>query len=78
MTDTERALRDALEQEQRKFRQETLRTSELSALLRRFIDEHHVRGGHPAERWSKECVLCVLLTEAVELLASPINRERKP
>lgn len=59
------------------FQRETLRTSELSALVKRFIDEHHVRGGHPAIRWTKECALCVILADAVALLAKPLNEEAR-
>lgn len=60
----------------KQFQRETLRTSELSVIVKRFIYLHHVRDGHPAERWTKECDLCVVLADAVALLAKPLNAPR--
>jgi len=65
--------RDEFLREREKFQRETLRTHQLTAIVRRFIEEHHVRGGHPASRWSKECDLCVILADALQLIGTPLN-----
>lgn len=61
----------ALTEERRKFQRETLRTSELSVLLKRFADKH--RHHHTPGPWSRDCDLCALVGEADALLAKPIN-----
>ena len=66
----------ALIEERRKFQQETLRTSELSALLKRFADKH--RHQHTPGPWSRGCDLCALVGEADELLGKPINTDGVP
>jgi hypothetical protein len=65
--------REAFLLEREKFQRETLRTSQLTKIVRRFVEEHHVRGGHPASRWSKACDLCVILADALELIGTPLN-----
>lgn len=64
-------LEATLNEERRKFQTETLRTSELSAMLRRFIDK--LAPEHTAGPWSRDCDLCRLVSEATTLLDKPIN-----
>lgn len=61
----------ALEQERAKFQQETRRTSELSRLLKRWIDRHEAE--HGPGPWAKSCEVCALVGESNALLARPIN-----
>ena len=79
---TEAELREAIEaapqtwelayrEEARKFQQETLRTSELTQLLQRFVNDVHPE--HTPGAWSRGCVRCELVKTAMELLARPIN-----
>ena len=69
------AVVEALEQERQKFQRETLRTSELSVMLLRFIQKHHDKGCR-AERWPKSCDVCDLMLEGETLLAKPLNGPR--
>lgn len=71
-TQPNEGMREALEEEQRKFRQETLRTSELSVLLKKWQDraEYH---SHQRSPWAIQCDWCELTRETHELLNKPIN-----
>lgn len=61
----------ALNEERRKFQQETLRTSELSALLQKFVGK--LKPEHEEGPGSRGCDLCRLVAEAEALLAKPVN-----
>lgn len=63
--------KQAYEEEACKFQQETRRTSEMAALLRRFAKQrcpHHRPGP-----WARGCEFCDVTSEASELLKLPIN-----
>jgi Lar family restriction alleviation protein len=66
----------ALNEERRKFQQETLRTSELTQMLSKFVEEMHRE--HEQGAWSKGCVRCQLVAEAKELLSRPIKLPAAP
>ena len=53
------------------FQRETLRTSKLSAMLRRFIEEHEA--SHSPGPWARGCVLCATVGDAKDLLALPLG-----
>lgn len=61
----------ALNEERRKFQQETRRTSELAGMLQQFVDK--LKPSHDFGPWSRECDLCRLVSDAETLLAKPIN-----
>lgn len=64
----------AYEGEAAKFQQETRRTSELSALLQRWIERHEAE--HEPGPWSRSCAVCALVGESRALLVRPINEAR--
>lgn len=66
------AVVEAVDEERVKFQNETLRTSELTALLLRFEKLHEDRGHEPGA-WSRTCIDCELVAEARALMAKPIN-----
>lgn len=70
------AIDSALAEEQRKFRQETLRTSEQFRLLERWVSNH--KDAHTPGPWSRGCEICKLVEETEELQKRPINTPRSP
>lgn len=66
----------ALNDERRKFQQETRRASEQARLLQQFVDK--LKPDHYSGPWSRDCDLCRLVTESEELLARPINAPGVP
>jgi hypothetical protein len=59
------------ESEAKKFQQETRRTSEYSALLRRILDYFEVHGYQPKKH--DKCKTCKLMLEIEALLEKPLN-----
>lgn len=55
------------ERERANFHRETLRTSELSAMLRRWMEQHEAE--HGPGPWSRGCSVCALVGESRALLA---------
>jgi hypothetical protein len=74
------AWRTEFDRVQAQFEAETLRTSSLSDLLRRWVALHD--GDHEPGPWSRGCHRCALVAESRALMASPINthppQQRKP
>lgn len=62
----------AYEEEAKKFQQETIRTSEQSALLREWAALHEAE--HGPGPWARDCVRCKLVGDTHALLAKPINK----
>lgn len=54
-----------------KFRAETIRTSELTAMVKRCVSV--LIDDHPPGPWSRGCIRCKIVEDAEELLARPIN-----
>lgn len=67
---------EALEEERRKFQLETLRTSELSQLISRWLDIYE--SGHDYGHDFKNCIRCKLVAESKELLVKPVNAQQLP
>lgn len=68
---TIRELKAALEEEQRKFQAETLRTSALTQLLVRA--EAVLCPEHEPGAWSRSCERCSVVADSRKLRATPIN-----
>jgi hypothetical protein len=68
--DVER-LQAALDEERRKFQQETLRTSEQVVLLVKW--KERCEDEHAPGPWARGCKWCALVGETTELLSRPIN-----
>jgi len=63
---------EAFEHERAQFQRETLRASELSAMLCKILERLHETGCR-AEEWPKKCRTCELMIEAETLLVKPLN-----
>ena len=73
--DTIAALRTQLEQAQGNFQRETLRTSELSVILREVVENLCPQHG-PGSYGRHGCRYCGLLLEIEQLLVKPINAQQ--
>ena len=69
------ALRTQLEQAQGNFQRETLRTSELSVILREVVENLCPQHG-PGSYGRHGCRYCGLLLEIEQLLVKPINAQQ--
>jgi len=72
----EAELVEALEEERKKFQQETLRTSESAVLLKRWIERARYHNHDNTWSGAKNCEWCTLVGDSVELLEAPINLRR--
>ena len=57
------------------FQQGTLRNSELTTMLRKFITRLNEQG-HRASHWAHACDTCLLMEEAEKLIAAAIDQAR--
>lgn len=67
-------LMDHVAEERRKFRQETLRTSQQAQLLLRWMARADSLGCRH-EQWTKACDTCDLMRETKSLMETPINTD---